>query len=79
MNKNGKFWCSLKRIQDVYNTGNQKQKNLSLGKIHEERVIAERILEKGTVPVDTYTGATGSSNMFIEAVKDAMIKAGFKF
>lgn len=71
----------LNEYRDVYNTGEPKtEETYPWEAFHEAKVvIAERILEKGTVPVDTYTGATGSSNMFIEAVKDAMIKAGFKF
>jgi uncharacterized protein with FMN-binding domain len=71
----------LNEYRDVYNTGAPKtEESYPYEPFHEAKVvIAQRILEKGTVPVDIYTGATGSSNMWIEAVKDAMTKAGFKF
>ena len=38
-------------------------------------IIAERILEAKSPQVDTYTEATGSSNMWMEAVEDALNKA----
>ncbi|HOB15778.1 MAG TPA: FMN-binding protein [Defluviitoga sp.] len=71
----------LNEYRDIYNTGEPKTEDTYPWEpFHEAKVvIAQRILEKGTIPVDTYTGATGSSNMWMEAVKDAMIKAGFKF
>lgn len=70
----------LNEYQDIYNTVKPKEKDsYPYEPFHQAKEeIAKRILEKGSLPVDIYTGATGSSNMWMEAVEDAMEKAGFK-
>ncbi|MEJ6950098.1 FMN-binding protein [Natronospora cellulosivora (SeqCode)] len=57
------------------NDGELKDEDYSWDEFHEaQEIIAERILEANTYDVDTYSGATSSSNLWIQAVERVLEK-----
>ncbi len=57
--------------------GELKDEDYRLDEWHEAREeLPARFIETDSAEVDTYTGATGSSERWIEAVADALTKAG---
>ena len=66
----------LKEISDIED-GEYKGEDYSLDEFHEAKEeLPERMIESNSYDVDTYSGATGSSERWIEAVKDALSKIG---
>lgn len=65
------------RLEEV--TGDEfKDEDYGWPEFHEaQEEMARRMLEANTFNVDTFTGATGSSELWIEAVQNALGKAGF--
>jgi len=65
------------RLEEV--SGDEfKDEDYGWSEFHEaQEEMAQRMLEANTYEVDTFTGATGSSELWIEAVQDALGKAGF--
>ncbi|MEJ6950099.1 FMN-binding protein [Natronospora cellulosivora (SeqCode)] len=57
--------------------GELKDENYSLDAFHEAKpAMTERMIEANSSDVDTFSGATSSSNLWIEAVENAFDKAG---
>jgi len=57
--------------------GELKDEDYRLDEWHEARIeLPDRFVEANSAEVDTFTGATGSSERWIEAVTDALAKAG---
>ena len=64
----------LKEIDDI-DEGEFKGEDYGLDEFHDAKeTLPERMIEADSYDVDTYSGATGSSERWIEAVKDALGK-----
>jgi len=64
----------LKEIDDI-DEGEFKGEDYGPDEFHEAKeTLPERMVEADSYGVDTYSGATGSSERWIEAVKDALGK-----
>ena len=62
---------------DEVSDGEFKGEDYPLDEFHEAKdVLPERFVEANSSEVDAYTGATGSSDDWMEAVADALDKAG---
>ena len=65
------------RLEEV-SRDSYKDEDYPLAEFHEAREkLAARIIEADTHEVDTYTGATQSSGLWLEAVERALEKAGY--
>ena len=68
------------RLEEVTDGEEFKDEDYQWDEFHEAREeMPERFIEADSPDVDAYTGATGSSEMWMEAVKSALEKAGWEF
>ncbi len=68
------------RLEEVTDGEEYKDEDYTWDEFHEaQEELPERFIEADSPDVDTYTGATGSSEMWIEAVENALEKAGWVF
>jgi uncharacterized protein with FMN-binding domain len=66
------------RLEEL-SEGSFKDSSYDYEAFHEAKsTIKEEMLDQGTYEVDTYSGATGSSNRFMTAVERAFEKAGWE-
>jgi len=68
------------RLEEVTDGEEFKDEDYQWDEFHEAREeMPERFIEADSPDVDAYTGATGSSEMWMEAVQSALEKAGWEF